>query len=171
MNTIIDNLKRLRPVCLGMFAALAMSLDAQGMLTPEPIDTNIVSVARAAAYLVTAPLTTTQVQVLHAQNFNQLPPSLRPLYLHAVAFQVGVIVAADAPLPASALVEYLQTADPDEFFNIDTLLPEEDEGLIIEGLREVNLLIANQIAANNTYQRAIRSGAANGFWNGTDWAW
>src|SRR5687767_7616056 len=121
MNTIINKLTGVQSVCLGMFAAVAINLNTGGQTTAttDPVG----YIARAATYLVTAPLTTPQVQTLHAQNFNQLPPSLRPVYLHAVAVQIGHIVAIGEPLGGAALAGYLQTADPDQFFDIDLPLP------------------------------------------------
>src|SRR4051794_41160507 len=44
------------------------------------------SVSCITTDLLTAPLTMPQRQVRHANNFNQLAPTLRPLYLHTVAY-------------------------------------------------------------------------------------
>lgn len=162
MRTLINELRKSGLSGLFVLGALAMSLNARG----QTICCNgpVGYIAGAATYLLTATLTTEQVQTLHAQTFNQLPPSLRPLYVHAVAFQIGAIVAVGAPVPEPVLADYLATVDLDAFFDVFfDILPDEDEAIIIAGLREVNLLIANQISASPALQQAIRSGAVNGF--------
>ena len=158
MKTVINNFRKPGGVCLFVLAVFLASLNVRGQTAAvtDPVG----FIARAATYLLTAPLTDQQVQSLHAQNFYQLPPSLRPLYLHAVAFQVGATIATGAPVPEPALAEYLLTADPDELFGAWS--PEPN---LTEALREVNGLLANEIAANPLYQRAIRSGAVNGIFN------
>src|SRR5262245_750817 len=109
-----------------VLAAAAGALVALGCLSNAPAQTvytvNIVGlIANKTTYLLSAPLTTRQRQTLHAQNFNQLPASARPLYLRAVAYAVGSITAVDvayavgstkdiegeSSLSAAALADYL----------------------------------------------------------------
>ena len=68
MKLMINQLKKPRAACLGVFAALALSLDTNAV----PY-TNFLSIARSATYLVSAPLTDTQVQTLHASELLSAP--------------------------------------------------------------------------------------------------
>src|SRR5262245_39583192 len=66
-------------------------------------------VADKTTYLLTAQLTTSQRQVLHAKNFNELPATARPLYLQSVAYAVGIMIGSNALPSTAALTDYLQT--------------------------------------------------------------
>src|SRR4051812_5549486 len=48
--------------------------------------------AQRSTELLTTSLTITQRQVLHAANFTECPASIRPMYLRAVAFDVGTMI-------------------------------------------------------------------------------
>jgi hypothetical protein len=131
---------------------------------------NIVGVvADRTTELLTAPLTTEQRQVLHAKNFSQLPTSARPLYLRGVAYSIGFIVQSDGEaLPSSATVaDYLESASfgASSFENLSDLSCLAHKAVVNEVMRELNVLIALQLANNTTLQHAMELGAIDSFFD------
>ena len=131
-------------------------------------------VSDMTTYLLTTSLTTAQRQALHAQNFHQLTPSARPLYLHAIATDVAYAVASGGKLPTSAvLAQHLQSvssiyeapAIPEEYEQ----LVSAEKVLVHQTLQELNVAIAGEIASNSSYQQAMYAGAVNGFMWWDDW--
>jgi hypothetical protein len=179
-NRSIKQLAVLNPV-KRLLAALAVALlavsatmtaDAQTTATTTPVEVYL-KLADMTTRLLTASMTDAQRQTLHAKNFNQLPTSHRALYLHAVAFDVGITVGSEdgQPLSSAALAEYLKTASvvgiPD--FNQLASSPEflAHKAIVKEAMRELNVLIAPQVSNNTTFQQAMDSGSACGYINVT----
>ena len=167
MKNLINAFKVSRTAGLFVLGALVMNPTVQGQTTATTDPVGII--ARKATSLLTESLTIEQVQTLHAQNFCQLAPELRPLYLHAVAFQIGHIVAAGAEVSSEALAEALRVVDVTDY--VVLVLPDEDEAIIVDALRTVNVVIAKQIAGSAVCQQAIQSGAVKGYisWEEGDW--
>jgi hypothetical protein len=161
LQPIARKLPQMLTALAGAMVLLLGSLPAHAVL--DDYTNTVARVSRLTMELLRTPLTTSERQSLHAANFHSLSSGEQLCYLHAVAFQIGAIVAVREPLPLFALAEYLETADPSEFFSIEASLPQDDAMVIQEALREVNASIANEIAANAALQRAIRSGAINGY--------
>jgi hypothetical protein len=116
--------------------------------------------------LLTARLTTAQRQALHAQNFNQLPPSARAVYLHTVAYAVGFMVGSGAQVPDSTvLVNHLENVQITSIYEAPAIPPEYSQEVstymtvIKTALHELNVLIADPVANNSSYQDAMRAGA------------
>jgi hypothetical protein len=118
--------------------------------------------------LLSAPLTTAQRQVLHAENFRKLPSELRPIYLHVVAYAVGCKVASGGQLPTTEMLAYhLIGIDLDSTFIYESpaLLSEPSEAMaeflftVHNRLSELNTLISMQVANNHGYQQAMYAGA------------
>jgi hypothetical protein len=156
-------IKRILVACIGAFLCLCSERDAAAQ-AGTVYSINIVGlVADRATILLTQPLTTQQRQAIHANNFNQLAPSARALYLRAVAFQVGTIVKFGEALPSAALADYLQTAPQ---------LPQEEtadlgllthKAIVKEAMRELNLLIVAQVVNAPLLQQAMEFGATDSF--------
>jgi hypothetical protein len=152
----------------------ALVLLSAGIVRAESYPTNIFQVvAQKTTSLLTTPMSTAQRQIVHANNFYQLPPSVRPLYLQAVACDVGVMIAHDAALSPEDLFDYLMLDDSpvagggtdigSGFADLHTT--------VWETMRQLNFLIAGQVASNPLLLQAIDAGAIEStFWNGTDWA-
>jgi hypothetical protein len=168
--TVTRLIKCVLVACVGAFLGLYSPRDAAAQTV---YSINIVGcVADRATVLLTTSLTTEQRQATNANNFNQLPPLARGLYLRAVAFQVGTVAKFGEALPPAALADYLQTAPqvPQEEIaaELGLLL---HKAIVKEAMRELNLLITVQVANDPLFQQAINIGALDSFWNGTDWAW
>lgn len=159
--------KQLLTVSVGAFVALCATLNAYTQTTVYSV--NIVGcVPDMTTYLLTATLTTAQRQALHAKNFNQLAPSARPLYLHAVAYDVGIMVGSGQPLSSAALANYLKTAS---LTGVDVVASQAllaHKAVVKEAMQELNANIAPQVSNNATFQQAMDSGAVNSFWS---WDW
>ena len=164
--------KRLLAVSVGAFVALCATLSpqAQGTLV---YSINIVGcVPDMTTYLLTARLTIAQRQALHANNFKQLPASQRALYLHAIAYDVGIMVGSEdgQPLSLAALTQYLQSAS---LTGVDVAASQEllaHKAVVKEAMQELNVLIAPQVSNNAAFQVAMDSGAVNSFmWFDFDW--
>ena len=126
-------------------------------------------------YLLTAPVTTAQRQALHAQNFNQLAPSVRPIYLHTVAYGVGLMVTGQVPT-STMLANHLIGIDLDSTFIYQPpAIPPEYSQAATAHLQAVNIVmqylnagIVGQIANNPNCQQAMYAGAVSSFWWATD---
>ncbi len=137
-------------------------------------------------YLLTAPLTIEQRQALHAQNFYQLAPSVRPLYLHAVAYGVSLMVAGFNGEQGTMAMSVRQHLEDVSSFNgeqgtmaiyIAPAIPAEYSqflaahmAVVKTALQELNVKIADQVANNTSFQQAMYAGAVYGFWD-YDWWW
>lgn len=160
----MNMIKNLRALTFGGALILTSSLgpNALNATTTDPIGV----VSDAAIHLLTAPLTITQRQMLHAANFNEFPPSLRPLYIHAVALGVGAELRGNGDFLVAHLAEYLQSASI--LLNSQFHLPKGEAfethfALVREAMRELNFLIAPQVASDPLFQRAIALGAVVSF--------
>jgi hypothetical protein len=120
--------------------------------------------------LLTASLTSSQRQMLHAQNFHQLPLAARAYYLHAVAYAAGLAVVSDGfkPEHGTALSQHLEniTIGGNEIAYLAPPIPPEYSQEVADYmavmkliLQELNVLIADQIGDNSSYQQALRAGA------------
>jgi hypothetical protein len=159
---------RLLACAVGTFLAAGAMISA-GAQTVYSV--NIVGcVPDMTLQLLSAPMTIEQRQALHAQNFYQLPCYQRALYLHAVAFELGVMARTDGGLLSSAaLAEYLKGASltPANVEKSQALLAHET--IVKEAMRELNQLIAVQVANNTVFQLAMESGAVYSFMWFDDW--
>lgn len=168
--------RQLRAVCVGVLVVLggASSLPAQTVYS-----VNIVGcVPDMTINLLTAPLTTAQRQALNAQNFYQLPPSARAVYLHTVAYAVSFAVASGGEFPTSErLAQHLKDILEPSFngeqgtmalFIASVILPEYSQLLaahmevVKTALQELNVKIADQVANNTSFQQATYAGAVCG---------
>lgn len=158
----------LKAVCFAALLSVCASQNTRAQGTVYSV--NIVGcIPDMTTYLLTAPLTTAQRQLVHARNFNQLTPSARAIYLHAVAFDIGIIVRTGQALTSANLAAYLQEAtDGDGFFDVFTLLTTADNNLfnthkaiVKEAMRELNVLVAGEVASNSAFQQAMEAGAQN----------
>lgn len=168
--------KQLLLLVLGTLCAAGATLNARAAGNSCVFSVNIVGcVPDMTIYLLTAPLTTVQRQVVHAQNFNQLAPSMRPLYLHAVAFSVAFGVASDGELPTRQMLgEYLQSVVlRNQVYTIPKIPAEYSQlvgaemFIVSAALQELNVRISDHVANNNSYQQAMCAGAVHGFM----WPW
>jgi hypothetical protein len=150
--------KQLLAVCAGALVVLCGTLSTQAQTV---YSVNIVGcVPDMTITLLTAPLTTAQRQALHAQNFKQLAPSARALYLRVVAYAVGIILVG-SELEELPLAEYLKSAS---LTGVDVAASPEllaHKAVVKEAMRELNVLIASQVANNSAYQQAMDAGAVD----------
>lgn len=169
------NIPHLLKQLLGMFPGVLLAIGLAWKVPAQTVySVNIVGcVPDMTIYLLTTPMTTAERQVLHTQNFKQLAPSLRPLYLHAVAYSVAFSVASNGAMPTSiALTTYLQSivirgdlcAVPEIPAEYSQLVGAE-MFIVNTGLKELNLGIASQIAASPLLQQTMHAGAINGFFD------
>jgi hypothetical protein len=121
--------------------------------------------------LLTAPLTTTQRQMLHAQNFNSLPLFARPVYLHSVAYAIGFKMASNGYVPTSAMIaEHFESIS--SIYEVSAIPPEDSQSVSAilsvadDALKELNALILVQVASNTNYRQAMYAGAVDGFVHG-----
>jgi hypothetical protein len=157
---ITKPVKRLLAASFGTLLAVCATLSARAQLV---YSVNLVGcVPERTTYLLTAPLTIQQRQVVHAENFNQLAPAARAPYLRAVAYAVGIMVGSGGQPPSSAaLAEYLQSASPTR---VDVVACPEllaHKAIVKEAMKELNVLIAVQVAGNPAYLQAIEAGAVD----------
>ena len=161
----LNPVKRLLAALIVALVAIcaARSADAQTTSTTIPVEV-YQKIADMTTQLLTAPLTTAQRQALHAKNFNQLPASQRALYLYAVAFEVGIMVASGGrTLSSAALAEYLKTAS---LTGVDVVVTPEllaHKAIVKTAMQELNALTYPQGASSTTLQQAMDSGAVNSF--------
>jgi len=162
-------LNRVKRSLAASIIAVCATLSAQAQLV---YSVNIVGcVPDMTIYLLNAPMTTPERQALQAQNFKQLAPSLRPLYLHAVAYCVAFGVASDGKLPTTEMLgEHLQSIVIRGESAIYTApgIPAEDSQLVgaemffvNAALQELNAGIAGQIANSPVLQLAMYAGAVD----------
>src|SRR6185503_20364192 len=165
---LASGVKTLMAVSAALLFALCTPPSARGQTV---YSVNIVGcVPDITIELLTAPLTTAQRQALHAQNFKQLAPAMRPIYLHAVAYAVGFAVASDGQLPPVAMLkQHLQTvsiydapAVPSEYSQVFSAYM----AVVKTALKELNVQISDQIANNTSFQQALYAGAVSSIW---DW--
>ena len=164
---ITKPVKRLLAASFGTLLVICatLSANAHGLV----YSVNIVGcVPDMTTYLLTAPLTTAQRQALHAQNFNQLPPSARAAYLHAVAYAVSFAVASDGKVPTAAmLAEHLKTVSSS--YDVPAIPPQYSApaaahlAIVNTALQELNVGISGVVANNSSLQQAIYAGAVSGF--------
>jgi len=156
--------KQLLAVSVGafvVFCAASIANAQQGLV----YSVNIVGcVPERTAYLLTAPLTPLQRQEFHAETFNRLAPSARALYLRVVAYAVGVIVHSEDGVSSAALAEYMQNNFQQNNL-VDPVVASPEllahKAVVKEAMRELNVLIAPQVASNFAYQQAMEAGAVD----------
>lgn len=160
----------LKAVCFAALLSVCASQNARAQLGIV-YSVNIVGcVPDMTTYLLTAPLTTAQRQLVHARNFNQLSPSARAIYLHAVAFDIGIIVRTGQALTSANLAAYLQEAtEGDGLFDVFTEIELADnelkthKAIVKEAMRELNVLVSGEVASNSAFQQAMETGAQNSY--------
>ena len=152
--------KRLLAASFGTLLAICAALSARAQLV---YSINIVGcVPERTTYLLTAPLTIQQRQVVHAETFNRLAPAARALYLRTVAYAVGIMVGSGGQPPSSAaLAEYIQRAS---LTGVDIVASPEllaHKAVVKEAIHDLNVLIAAQVANNPAYLQAMERGAVD----------
>ena len=180
-NRCLKHLVALHPltrslaVCAG---ALIVLFGASGARAQQGLvySVNIVGcVPDMTINLLTAPLTTAQRQALHAQNFNQLPPSARAVYLHAVAYAVSFAVASNGEFPTSErLAQHLKDILAEQgtmaIYTAPAIPPEYPQlavhmAVVGTELEELNIKISGAVANNTNFQQAMYAGAVHGIWD------
>ena len=158
-------IQALRAFCLGALFLASATVGARADCYP----TNIVQlVTDKTTTLLAAPLTVSQRQVLHAQNFSQLPATARALYLHAVGYAISFAVAANGQTPSPVLLAQHLFSVP-SIYIAPSIPPDRqlafvtDMAIVKVALDELNLLIAGQIANNASFADAMRAGTVDGF--------
>ena len=168
-----------RPGLVAMATGAALVITAPLTANAQSVDITspLRDVAERTLQLLSAPLTMAQRQVLHAQNFSQLPLALRPVYLHAVSYAVGFTVASGGQVPSSAkIAEHLTALGGGggtlDIYNVPSLSPEVSQQsstflpIVHNTLQQLNTLISTQVANNPGYQQAMYAGAVCGI---DDW--
>jgi hypothetical protein len=162
-----------RLLVMGVGALLALCATAKAKAEAYSLNT-MQLVSCITTDLLTARLTVAQRQLRHAQNFNQLPAAVRPLYLHTVAYSVGFGVASGGQLPTSSmLVQHLQTVTS---IYVAPAIPPQYSDLVTTrlaiakaALQELNQLITIQVANNTSLQNAMDAGIIDSFVWWDDW--
>ena len=163
--------KRLLAVLAGAFVALCATLSAHA----APLESNAFTlVSDITTKLLSAPLTPEQRQMLHAQNFNQLPPSARPYYLHAVAYAAGLAVASDGFRQEQGMMLRQHLESVSSIYGAPAIPPEYSQlvaaRMVVVNmvLQELNVRISGEVANNPSLQQAMDAGAVDTFWS---WDW
>jgi hypothetical protein len=175
LMTQIGVLRIVKRLTLASVAALLTwtapeSAKAQTTATTDPVGI----ISNMAVQLLTAPLTAAQRQVLHAQNFNSLPPAARPVYLHSVAYAIGFAVSSNGQVPDSKTLQAHLASTASIYFTppfpaldaqrLAAVLPS-----VHATLNGLNILIATQVANTVAYQTAIDAGAVCGCVDAADY--
>jgi hypothetical protein len=144
------------------FSASIMEIfDGNGWFVP-PLVTN----------LLAAPLTDAERQMLHAQNFNQLPASAQVAYLHTVAFAIGSVFVSGGNLPTAVMLEaHLKTVH--SLCTIPAVPSECSKDLashvaaVNNVLKELNAKFAGVIVNNPSLSQAMLAGAVSSYFGDT----
>lgn len=173
-KALVDAIKRsvatkglLAVVCGALLTLLSSRADAQ------VYSLNAVGlVSDMTTQLLTTSLTAGQLQTLHAQNFNLLPTEVRPLYLHAVTYDVGITAGSGGrPLTSAALSAYLvdRTCYTCMVAQVEVSQPLlAHKTLVKEAMQELNTKISSTLTNDLVLQQAMESGAVNSYCNSLD---